>query len=584
MVSYSERPWTNAYDSFVPKTLEPYPETTLPSFLVEAAQRTPNNIALVSSTRLPSVLGRLGRLSSQMTYAELNQASDAMAHALVEMGLKKGEAVAIIMPNSVAFVVSFYAILKAGGIVAAVNPTYPDLKMVHQLNDSQARFVICMSLFYEQVQRIRPQTSIETVVVSQYKQYLHGFARFLFSLTREKKDGHYVEQLNSKDHWFHDVLIQHQGRKSNVEISHEDMALFQYTGGTTGVAKAAASKHKALVANTLQCKAFLGQTSDQADSFLGAIPMFHVFGMVAVLTFAVGLGAPIYLVPNARDITDVLDTIDTFKPTLFMGVPALFNAINNRKDVQEGLYNLRSIRACISGSAPLPPAVKREFERLSGGVIMEGFGMSETPTATHCNPLLGENRVGSIGLPFPDMDMRIVSLENDEQDVAVGEIGELVMAGPILMEHYHNMPSETAKSMRLRNGKRWFYTGDIGKMDQDGYFYIVDRKKDMSLIGGFNVYPAVVEKALAEHPDIAEVGVAAIPHPDKLGLETLKAWIVIKADRATPTPEQIISFASDRLAAYEVPRRIEFVTELPKTSVGKTLRRELVEMERKKQS
>ena len=227
MVSYSERPWTNAYDSFVPKTLEPYPETTLPSFLVEAAQRTPNNIALVSSTRLPSVLGRLGRLSSQMTYAELNQASDAMAHALVEMGLKKGEAVAIIMPNSVAFVVSFYAILKAGGIVAAVNPTYPDLKMVHQLNDSQARFVICMSLFYEQVQRIRPQTSIETVVVSQYKQYLHGFARFLFSLTREKKDGHYVEQLNSKDHWFHDVLIQHQGRKIwhcfNIQVGQQEL-------------------------------------------------------------------------------------------------------------------------------------------------------------------------------------------------------------------------------------------------------------------------------------------------------------------------------------------------------------------------
>jgi len=306
--------------------------------------------------------------------------------------------------------------------------------------------------------------------------------------------------------------------------------------------------------------------------------------MVAVLSFAVGLRAPVYLVPNARDITDVLDTIDTFKPTLFMGVPALFNAINNRKDVQEGKYNLRSIRACISGSAPLPPAVKREFERLSGGVIMEGFGMSEAPTATHCNPLLGENRVGSIGLPFPDMDMRIVSLEDDEQDVPVGEIGELVMAGPILMEHYHNMPTETDKAMRIRDGKRWFYTGDIGKMDQDGYFYIVDRKKDMALIGGFNVYPSVVEKALAEHPDIAEVGVAAIPHPEKAGLETLKAWIVIKAEHATPSVQQIIDFAAKHLADYEVPRRVEFVSELPKTSVGKTLRRELIEMERKKQA
>lgn len=584
MVKYSERPWTNAYDSFVPKTLEPYPEITLPSFLVQAAEQTPDHVALVTSTRLPSILGRLGRLHTQMTYAELNRASDALAHALVEMGLQKGEAVAIIMPNSVAFVVSFYAVLKAGGIVAAVNPTYPDPKMAHQINDSHARIVICMSLFYEQVQRLRPQTTIQSVIVAQYKQYLQGFARFLFSLSREKKDGHYIEQLKAQDRWFHELLQQHDGKKSNVAISHEDMALFQYTGGTTGVAKAAASKHKALVANTLQCKAYLGQTSDQPDSFLGAIPMFHVFGMVAVLSFAVGLRAPVYLVPNARDITDVLDTIDTFKPTLFMGVPALFNAINNRKDVQEGKYNLRSIRACISGSAPLPPAVKREFERLSGGVIMEGFGMSEAPTATHCNPLLGENRVGSIGLPFPDMDMRIVNLEDDEQDVPVGEIGELVMAGPILMEHYHNMPTETDKAMRIRDGKRWFYTGDIGKMDQDGYFYIVDRKKDMALIGGFNVYPSVVEKALAEHPDIAEVGVAAIPHPEKAGLETLKAWIVIKAEHATPSVQQIIDFAAKHLADYEVPRRVEFVSELPKTSVGKTLRRELIEMERKKQA
>ena len=579
MVTYADKPWINSYDEGVPPSLEPYPEISLPDFLREAARNYPNNVALVTSTRLPSVLGKLGRLNTKLTYAELERASEALAAALVDMGLQKGERVALIMPNSVAYVVSFFAVLKAGGVVSATNPTYPDGKMQFQINDCDARFAICLTMFYDQVNRIRKDTKLEHVIVSNIKEYLQGFVKVMFTLATEKKEGHYVESLKDGDYWFQDLLARYQGQPCHVKTSPDELCLFQYTGGTTGTSKAAMATHSALVANTLMCQAHLNDNSNAIeDSFLGAIPMFRVFGMVAVLCFAVSKAAPIYLVPNARDIIDVLDNIDTFKPTLFMGVPALFNAINKNEGVKSGQYSLKSIRACISGSAPLPPGTKHDFEALSGGVILEGFGMSEAPTATHCNPLRGENRTGSIGVPFPDMKMRVVSLDDGETDVPVGEVGELVMAGPTIMQGYHKMPTETANALREKDGQRWLFTGDIARMDDDGYFYIVDRKKDMALIGGYNVYPNSVEKTLSEHDAVQEVAVAAIPHPEKDGQEALKAWIVFKAGKSA-TKDELIKHQEPMLAGYEVVRRFAFVDELPKTSIGKTLRRELVRME-----
>jgi long-chain acyl-CoA synthetase len=338
--------------------------------------------------------------------------------------------------------------------------------------------------------------------------------------------------------------------------------------------------HKAIVANTLQCKSFLssGGNPGEDEVFLGSAPMFHAYGLVAVLNFAVGIGAKIVLVINPRDTQDVLENIHTHRPTIFNGVPAMYNAINNHPLVKEGKINLRSIRACISGSAPLPPEVKKRFEELSGGSLREGFGMSEAPTATHCNPLKGENRSASIGLPMPDMEMKIVSLDDGVTEVAVGEVGELIMHGPQLMLGYHGMPTETNNVLRELDGKKWLYTGDIARMDEDGYFYIVDRKKDMALIGGFNVYPTVIEKVISEHPAVLEVGVAAIPHPDKVGQEALKAWVVLKPDQSV-TEKELIDHCTKSLARYEVPTRIAFVKELPKTAIGKTLRRELVQME-----
>lgn len=579
MVTYAERPWTKKYDAGVPATID-YPEITLPDFLRDAAKRNPDGVSLITSAKLPV----LGRQANNTTFGQLDRESDALAVALVDMGLKVGDRVAVVMPNSVAFAVSFYAILKAGGVVAATNPTYPADKMAYQINDSDAEFVLCMSLFYKLIKQIQPKTKAKHVIVANIKEYLPPVAKLLFTLAREKKDGHYIESLESGDYWFQDLLKRYAGQKPNVNVTPDDMALFQYTGGTTGVSKAAMSTHRALVANTLQQNAFLGVDGvpGEQELMLGAIPMFHVFGMVSVLSVGVFLGSKIALVPNARDIDDVLGVIDEFKPTLFHGVPALYNAINNHPDVKSGKISLRSIRSCVSGSAPLPPSTKREFERLSGGVLLEGFGMSEAPTATHVNPVKGENRTGSIGLPLPDMDMRIVSIDDGETEIPPGDPGELIMAGPNIMKGYHGMPTETANSLREMDGKTWLYTGDIARMDEDGYFYIVDRKKDMALIGGFNVYPTAVEKVLKDHPAVLEVGVAAVPHPEKEGQEALKAWIVLQPEK-TVTEAELIAHCEAHLAGYEVPRRFSFIDELPKTAIGKTLRRELVQMEMKEQ-
>lgn len=578
MATYADKPWLQHYDSGVPPSLEPYPDKPMHDFLRESAQRYASHPIMLTSAPLPVI----GRLKSQVTYREVDVLSDALASALLDLGLQKGDRVALVMPNIVQFVVSFYAVLKAGGVVAAANPTYPPRRMAHQINDCGAKIAIVMSRFYPTVKQVQEQTQVEHIIVTNVKEYLPGLARILFTLLKERKSGDRVT-IAEEDHDFQDLLKRHNGKRPDVQVQPDDLAIFQYTGGTTGIAKAAMATHKALVANCLMCQAWLRSPDVPGDEeiFLAAIPLFHVFGMVAVMGFAVSLGALMVLVPNARDIDDVLQNIHRYRPTIFMGVPALYNAINNRPEVVSGKYDITSVTKCISGSAPLAPATKRHFEELSGGVICEGFGMSEAPTATHVNPLRGENRTGSIGLPMPDMEMKIVNLEDGETEVPVGEPGELCMAGPQIMVGYYGMPTETSNVLRKdESGKVWLYTGDIARMDDDGYFYIVDRKKDMVLVGGHNVYPRVVEDVLAEHPAVLEVAVAGIPHPnpEKVGQEALKAWVVLKEGQALET-EELIEFALEHLMHQEVPRRIDFVEALPRTEVGKILRRELIQQE-----
>jgi long-chain acyl-CoA synthetase len=362
-----------------------------------------------------------------------------------------------------------------------------------------------------------------------------------------------------------------------VEVTPDDVALFQYSGGTTGVSKGVIALHRNLVASTLMIHAWLPDCEDGKEVVLMAIPLFHVYGMVAGMCFAIRAGASMVMVPNPRDLKDVLDSIQKYGVSIYPGVPTMYNAINNHPDVKAGKYKLGTIKACISGSAPLLRETKDRFEALTGGKLVEGYGLSEAPTASHANPLYGENPPGSIGLPLPDIDCRIIDLEDEVTVMPVGEIGELVFKGPNVMKGYHNMPTETANS--LRDG--WLYTGDIARMDEKGYFYIVDRKKELIKPGGYQVWPREVEEVVAANPKVLEVGVAGIPDPYRG--ETVKAWVVLK-EGETATEDEIKDWCKDRLAKFKVPTHVEFRSELPKTTVGKILRRELVRQEKEKVS
>lgn len=581
MTTYDEKPWLKHYDPGVAHTLEPYPNIALHDILREMAGKYPDNVALITNAKLPLV----GHQAQRLTYRELDEASDALACALIDKGLKKGDRVALVMPNVAAFPIAYYGILKAGGVVAATNPTYPAEKMQFQINDCEAEFVITLTLFYGLIKQVQPKTHVRQVIVCNVKEYLTPLARILFTLAKEKKMGHYLAALEPGDLWLNNLLAQYAGQKPNVPVTGDDLCIFQYTGGTTGVSKGAMATHRALVANTRQIIAWTsiseGRLANMDRStlvYLGVLPMFHSFGLVVLLSQALSSGASIVLIPNPREIDNIVDVIEHYRPNVFLGVPALYNAVVNHSRVKSGQVRLDSFLIASSGAAPLPPTTKQEFEAAGGANLYEGFGMSEMPTASHSNPIYGTNKVGSIGMPMPDIEAKIISLDDGLTEVPVGEIGELIMRGPNLMKGYYKMPTETANTLREIDGKVWLYTGDIGRMDEDGYFYIVDRKKDMALIGGFNVYPNVIDKVLKEHPAVLEVGVAAVPHPERAGQETLKAWVVLQPGK-TASEQELIDHCARSLAPYEVPRRFAFVSELPKTTVGKTLRRELIQME-----
>jgi long-chain acyl-CoA synthetase len=388
-------------------------------------------------------------------------------------------------------------------------------------------------------------------------------------LTKEKKGGFRIN-LAEGDHWMQDLINNFQPEdRPEVDVSPDDNALFQYSGGTTGLSKGAIAMHRNLVSNAMQIRSWMVAAKDGEETVLMAIPLFHVYGMVAGMLLGINTGAALVMIPNPRDLDDLLSNAQKYKTTIFPGVPTLYNAINNYPDVKAGKYDLSSINACISGSAPLMRETKENFEALTGGVVFEGYGLSEAPTASHCNPLLGENRTGSIGLPLPDVDCRIVSLDDETTDLSTGEIGELVLKGPMIMKGYHNMPTETANALR----ENWLYTGDIARMDEDGYFYIVDRKKELIKPSGYQVWPREVEEVICENPKVLEVGVAGVPDPYRG--ETVKAWVVVKPGESL-SEEDVKAWCRDKLANYKVPTQVEFREELPKTTVGKILRRELV--------
>lgn len=558
-----EHPWFQHYDDGVPRSIE-YPEVPLQYFLEEAAQEFPDRPVSIFK-------------GAEITYAEMDKLTDRLSAALADLGVRKGTPVAIFMPNSPQFVMAFYAVLKAGGIVVATNPLYTGREIEHQMNDAGVEYMLVMSNFYETIKAVQSKTRLKTMIVTNIKEYLPGMLRFLFTLLRERKEGHRV-QLQEGDYWLQDLLSRYEpAQRPDVSLSPDDPAIYQYSGGTTGLSKAAIAMHRNLVANSLQVRGFMPDIVRGEETVLMAIPMFHVYGLVAGMSLGICSAASLVMIPNPRDMVDVLSSIEKYRPTIYPGVPTMYNAINNHPKVIAGDVDVSSIRGCISGSAPLLRETKVTFEKLTGGKLVEGYGLSEAPTATHCNPLEGTNKEGSIGLPLPDVVARVVSLDDGVTVLGPGEIGELVIKGPQVMKGYLNMPTETANA--LRGG--WLYTGDIARYDEDGYFFIVDRKKELIKPSGYQVWPREVEEVIADNPKVLDVGVAGIP--DAYRGETVKAWVVLKPDESASVDE-IRDWCRERMAPFKVPTRVEFREELPKTTVGKVLRRELVRQDKEAQT
>src|SRR5213593_861598 len=556
----SGRPWTRHYDPGVPATLK-YPAVPLQAMLDDAAESYPDSTATIFFNR-------------KRTYRSISDAAWRFANGLRRLGVKKGDRVALVLPNSPQFLIAFYGALRAGATLVPCNPLYTAPELQHQLADSGATVVVVLSRLYPLVKAARAETAIEQVIVTNIKEEMPPLLRLLFTLAREKKDGH--RQPFAGDPGavaFRDVQ-RAPAEPFDAGTRANDLALLQYTGGTTGVSKGAMLSHRALVANTLQCRSWFTNLRDGQGTTMAVMPFFHVYGLTVVMSLAVQAAAAMVLEPQL-DLEHLLKDVQRHRPLMFCGAPIIYNAINNSPLAKK--YDLSSVEACISGSAPLLLETHRKFVELTGAKLVEGYGLTEAAPVTHSNPLFGEGKqkIGTIGVPFPDVESKIVDLETGERELAPGESGELILRGPQLMDGYYKRPDETA--LTLRNG--WLYTGDIATVEADGYVAIVDRKKEMIIVSGFNVYPREVEEALATHHAVLEAAAIGVPHPIKG--EEVKAFVVLKPG-AKATAEDIIAHCRTQLAPFKVPKDIEFRESLPKTLIGKTLRRQLADEDRKK--
>jgi long-chain acyl-CoA synthetase len=549
-----KRVWHAFYDEGIPITF-PFVERTLPEALRLAAEKHPENTAIWF-------------LNKRMTYRELKGQVDRFATALARLGVVKGTRVAIQLPNLPQTVIAYYAVLAAGGQVVMTNPLYVAREIEHQWFDANCEVAIVADFIFEQrIRPIREQLPVKHYVVASIPEYL-GFPLNLLAplkLKRTTPPTYAKVRAEANVHLFRKLVDGTSPNPPKVAVGMDDVAVLQYTGGTTGVAKGAALTQRNLSFNAQGAVAWLHIGDAADDVFLSALPMFHVFGMTICMNFPVFAGAAMVLVPNPRDIASVVEAVTQRRVTQFIGVPAMFAAIANYPGVEK--LDLSSVKSCFSGSAPLPVDVLRRFEQVTRAPIVEGFGLTESSPVTHGNPLR-RRKVGSIGVPFVETDSRVVDLETGTRELPPGEEGELIVKGPQVMGGYWNRPDETA--IAIRNG--WLHTGDIARMDDEGYFYIAGRKKDMILVSGFNVYPDEVDAVLMSHPAVLEAASIGVPDP-KRG-ETVKSFVVVKPGMVA-TAEEIEAYCREYLAAYKVPREVEFRSELPKSTVLKILRREL---------
>ena len=553
------RPWLKHYQSGVPHEFAGL-ELSLPALLERSAKHFGSRPAL-------------DFLGHRQTYRQLWANVQHFAAGLQRLGSEPGERVAIMLPNTPQFVVAFFGASLAGAIVVNVSPLSTPAELRQQLGDAGASTLVILDSFYPRFAEIEAQVSVRRVIVTGIQDAL-PFPKNLLYPVLEKRKGTWVDvEAGGKVSAFGQVL-EGQGLPRPIKLEPEDTALLQYTGGTTGMPKGAMLTHRNLIANAQQARSWMPDLKDGQEVTLGAIPFFHVYGMTVAMNLTILIGGEIVLIPNPRDIKSLLGAIEKSGVTLFPGVPTMYNAINHSPDTPR--FNLKSVRACISGSAALPAETARQFCAITGGAnLVEGYGLTEASPITHTNPIGGEKREGSIGLPLPGIDASV----RDEagQEVDAGEIGELWVAGPNIMAGYWQRPEATADAIRQENGVRWLLTGDMATVDDDGYFRIVDRKKELIIVGGHNVYPREVEEVLYQHPAVLEAAVIGIP--DDYRGEQVKAFVVFR-DGQSATQAELIAYARKQLSAYKVPRSVAVRQELPKSAVGKVLRRVLAEEER----
>ena len=551
-IKYEDKPWVSSYEEGVPEKIE-YETICLPEILERTAGIFPDKMALLFQ-------------GYQITYRQLNDMVNRFAACLHSFGVSKGDSVAVLLPNVIPCVVACYAILKIGGITVMNNPLYSDRELEHQFNDSDSKLLVTLDLLGNRMIDLRPRTKVKQIIYTSIGDYLPFPKNLLFPLVAKKKKlAADVKSAENVYKW-KDVLAKSSPTPPDVELSFDDVAMYQYTGGTTGVSKGTILTHGNLSKNVQQAGAWFPTFKKGEEAMLGALPFFHVFGLTCAMNFAISMGWGHILIPKPQPEA-LLETIRKFKPTFAPLVPAMYIGMLNHPDIDK--VDMTSIKGCFSASAPLPLEVISDFENKTGAVIVEGYGLTETSPVTHVNPFAdGKRKVGSIGVPISDTECRIVDLEDGNTDVPVGETGELLIKGPQVMKGYWNNPEETAKT--LTDG--WLYTGDIAKMDEGGYFYIVDRKKDMIISSGCNVYPRDIEEVLYENPKVQEACAIGIPHPTRG--EAIKVFVALK-EGETGTQEELIEYCTDKLAKYKLPTEIEFRDELPKTNVGKILKKDL---------
>lgn len=552
------RPWLDAYDPEVPPHLD-YEKIPLHRFLDRAAHKWPKRKAIVFK-------------NWSITYAKLKEQSEIFAANLKAQGVRKGDRVAMMLPNLPQTIIAFWGVLRCGAVGVMTNPLYMETEIVHQFNDAGVRHCITLDLLWPKLSKLRDQLPVEKFFITTIGEGLKFPLNILYKL-QAKKNGTSPKVPYDKESILpFKTLLKGHDTYTDERIDPEDTALLQYTGGTTGVAKGCILTHFNLGANMQQCHSMIHALGREKETFLGILPYFHIYGLTTCLTWPTSLGATLAPFPRYVPL-DVLKGIHKLKPTVFPGAPSLYISLLQQKDIDK--YDLNSINVCVSGSAPMPVEYMEQFKERTGTAISEGYGLTEASPVTHFNPLHGVRKNGSIGLPFPDTDAKIVDKDVGGEALPPGVRGELVVRGPQVMKGYYNRPDATADV--LRNG--WLYTGDIAYMDEEGYFFIVDRKKDLIISGGYNIYPREVDEVLHTHPKIKEAVTVGIPHEQRG--EIVKAYVVLE-DGEELSRADVIAYCREKLANFKVPRKVEFRKDLPKTMVGKVLRRALREEEEAK--